>query len=85
MAIWYILWPFGIFYGYLVYFSRFGMLYQEKSGNPGTEASVLNRFSCLHTEKFAPIRAQFSWRLGTKTEAGSEDDYSRGRSGGEFL
>jgi hypothetical protein len=22
----YILWPFGIFYGYLVYISRFGML-----------------------------------------------------------
>jgi hypothetical protein len=28
---------FGIFYGYLVYFSRFGMLYQEKSGNPGSD------------------------------------------------
>jgi polyferredoxin len=25
---------FGIFYGYSVYFSSFGMLYQEKSGNP---------------------------------------------------
>jgi hypothetical protein len=35
-AIWYILRPLGIFYGYLVYlFSRFGMLYLEKSGNPG--------------------------------------------------
>jgi hypothetical protein len=34
-AIWYILWPFGIFYGYLVYFLRFGLLHQEKSGNPG--------------------------------------------------
>jgi hypothetical protein len=33
-GVWYILWPFGIFYGYLVYFSRFGTLYQEKSGNP---------------------------------------------------
>jgi hypothetical protein len=30
-AFWYILGPFGIFYGYLVYFS---MLCQEKSGNP---------------------------------------------------
>jgi hypothetical protein len=30
----YILWPFDIFHTYLVYFSRFGMLYQEKSGNP---------------------------------------------------
>jgi hypothetical protein len=48
MAIWYILWPFGIYcYGHLVYFvaiwytswlfgifSCFGMLHQEKSGNP---------------------------------------------------
>jgi hypothetical protein len=36
---WYILWPFVIFYGHLMYFmvylSHFGMLYQEKSGNPG--------------------------------------------------
>jgi hypothetical protein len=32
--IWYILWPFGIFHGYLVHFSRFGMLYQEKYDNP---------------------------------------------------
>jgi hypothetical protein len=40
VAIWYILWPFGIFCGhllyfiFLVYFPQFGMLYQEKSGNP---------------------------------------------------
>jgi hypothetical protein len=34
-AIWYILLPFGIFYGYLLYFPRFDMSYQEKSGNPG--------------------------------------------------
>jgi hypothetical protein len=39
-AIWYILRPFGIFYGHLDYLgplgvsSRFGMLYQQKSGNP---------------------------------------------------
>jgi hypothetical protein len=26
--------PFGIFHEYLVYFSRFGMFYQEISGNP---------------------------------------------------
>jgi hypothetical protein len=30
-----ILWPFGSFYGHLVHFSSFGVLYQEKSGNPG--------------------------------------------------
>jgi hypothetical protein len=35
---WYILRPFDIFCsfcGHLVYFSRFGMLYQEKCGKPG--------------------------------------------------
>jgi hypothetical protein len=54
MAIWYILWPVGIFYGHLVYFmailvyflviwhifSRFGMLHQEKSGNPGSDVKA---------------------------------------------
>jgi hypothetical protein len=30
MGIWYILWPFGIFF-------RFGMMYQEKSGNPASQ------------------------------------------------
>jgi hypothetical protein len=34
-AIWDIKWPFGTFLEILVYFSRFSMLYQEKSGNPG--------------------------------------------------
>jgi hypothetical protein len=32
----YILCPFGIFYGYLVYFFRFGMLHEYKSGSPGS-------------------------------------------------
>jgi hypothetical protein len=37
MAIWSILLRFGIFcgfYGHLVYFFRFGILLEEKSGNP---------------------------------------------------
>jgi hypothetical protein len=34
MAIWYILWPFGIVYGYLVYFSRLGLLYEGKYDSP---------------------------------------------------
>jgi hypothetical protein len=41
VAIWYYLSPYGIVCGHwvyymviLVYFSRFGMLYPEKSGNP---------------------------------------------------
>jgi hypothetical protein len=31
-----ILWPFGIFCGHLAFSPRFGMLYNEKSGNPAT-------------------------------------------------
>jgi hypothetical protein len=49
-----ILLQFGIFYGHLVYFvviwdifSRFGMLYQEKSGNPASQVYVLH-FSAWH-------------------------------------
>jgi hypothetical protein len=38
MAIWYILWPFGIFMFIWYQFSRFGILYQEKSGNPVHES-----------------------------------------------
>jgi hypothetical protein len=34
IAIWYILWQFDIFVCHLVIFPSFGMLYQEKSGNP---------------------------------------------------
>jgi hypothetical protein len=34
VVIWSILWSFGIFYGELVYYSSFGILHQEMSGNP---------------------------------------------------
>jgi hypothetical protein len=36
------IWPFGIFCGHLAYFSPFwyGILYQEKSGNPATADSA---------------------------------------------
>jgi hypothetical protein len=32
--------PFGPFYGYLLYFPSFGMLYQEEYGNPGVGDGV---------------------------------------------
>jgi hypothetical protein len=41
MAIWDILLPFGTFCVHLEHFSGFGILYQEKSGNPGI--SLLHR------------------------------------------
>jgi hypothetical protein len=34
LAIWNILWRFGIFCEHLVHFSGFGIMYQQKSGNP---------------------------------------------------
>jgi hypothetical protein len=37
IATWYILWSLNTFYGFLVYFFRFGMLYQENSGKPRSE------------------------------------------------
>jgi hypothetical protein len=41
MVICHILWTVGIFHGYLVYFSPFGMSQQEKSGNPVAPTLVL--------------------------------------------
>jgi hypothetical protein len=35
-----ILWPFGIFYGHLEFFPRFGILYREKSGNPDLDRNT---------------------------------------------
>jgi hypothetical protein len=37
IATWNILWRFGILYDHLVHFSGVGIMYQEKSGNPGSE------------------------------------------------
>jgi hypothetical protein len=49
LTIWSILRPLEIFYGHLVYFvviryifPRFGMLYQEKSGNPDLRSRKLH-------------------------------------------
>jgi hypothetical protein len=36
IAVWYTEWSFGIFYYHLVQFFRFGKLYGEKSGSPGS-------------------------------------------------
>jgi hypothetical protein len=41
MVFCYILWTFGIVCGDLVYVSRFVILYQEKSGNPGLHNTKL--------------------------------------------
>jgi hypothetical protein len=38
--IWEIVWPFGTFCVHLVDFPFFGIMYQEKSGNPESEAHL---------------------------------------------
>jgi hypothetical protein len=42
--VWDILWPFGTFRVNLVHFFVFGIVYQEKSGNPGTKRNVYRNF-----------------------------------------
>jgi hypothetical protein len=40
--------PFGTFCGQFgIFFSIFGLLYQEKSGNPGFETRIANTYFCL--------------------------------------
>jgi hypothetical protein len=43
MVKWYILRPFCTFCAHLVYFSRFGILYRKKSGNPGLVSNCRTR------------------------------------------
>jgi hypothetical protein len=54
MVFCYILWTFGVVRGILVYFSRFGILHQEKSGNPAQEIGT----------KTAAKEALAAWRSG---------------------
>jgi hypothetical protein len=60
-ANWYILLPFGIFSGYLVYFHHFGMLYQNKSGNPGPKQGIRRtEFSVTRLDEYLPLGRLFS-------------------------
>jgi hypothetical protein len=54
-AIWYFCGHFVIFYGHLVYFSCFGVLYQEKSGSPAPMIS-----SRVDKEAFKLEESEFS-------------------------
>jgi hypothetical protein len=44
-SIWYILWPFGYLVAIWYIFPRFGILCQEKSGNPGRDTKGSLSFS----------------------------------------
>jgi hypothetical protein len=62
MAIWYILFPFGMFYGscyvlwHLVVFSRFGKLHQEKSGNPKFGVDCLTYFYVIQQSRLIELQ-----------------------------
>jgi hypothetical protein len=54
LVMWYFLWTFGIFCGNFVYFvlirhifAHFGMLYQERSGNPASDRELSVQPPCL--------------------------------------
>jgi hypothetical protein len=59
MGIWSILLTYCIFCGNLVQFSRFGMMYQEESGNPGCPALSKKLV------KLSVGRAVWAWFLST--------------------
>jgi hypothetical protein len=52
---------FGIFYGHLVYFAPFGMLYQDKFGNPAVNATFCDVWMFLQ-----PLGQFFKERRGVK-------------------
>jgi hypothetical protein len=70
VAIWYILWPFVICYGHLVYFPVFACC-TKKSGNPDTETSAFlgrhlkeNNPSFRNVAGFDPATFQ-NWLMAT--------------------
>jgi hypothetical protein len=79
MAIMDILWPFGIFYDHLVYvfvghcniFSRFGIFYQEKSGNQ-VEKNDLNILPLMKMTHFRvpPTLIKNCYHLAVRAENG---------------
>jgi hypothetical protein len=72
----YMLWTFDILRGNLVYFSRFGILYQEKSGNPAGHPARANELPDTQ-EGSLKSRAAAAWRRADS--AGSGRLAERGR------
>jgi hypothetical protein len=53
----YISWTFGIVRGNLVYISRFGILFQEKSGNPALDKNFFSRSTKGRQKKSGELAA----------------------------
>jgi hypothetical protein len=87
MAIWNIWQPFGISKGHLVnfvvilvYFSRFGTLYQEKSGNPGPTWIQ----SLTDSSFFCAARIEALWTIVGVTRLGEFSLFGRFFTLGRF-
>jgi hypothetical protein len=61
MTKWYILRPFGTFCDHLAFFSRSGILYREKSGNPDWHA-LRHAFKLQQIGAIIKSHAQFFWQ-----------------------
>jgi hypothetical protein len=72
-SIWYILWSFGLFYGNLVYFPRFGILHLEKSGNPALDRQTIG---LLKRMVEVVGRARIFWVSGLSIQAWSFGGFS---------
>jgi hypothetical protein len=79
----YIIWPFALFYGHLIYFTpiwyifgtlvyffRFGTLYHERSGNPGPR---FQKWSTLRARKINIFRRFFGRKNTLDFAAGLPD------------
>jgi hypothetical protein len=67
MVFCYILWTFGIVCGNFIYFSPFGILYQEKSGNPGQKRDQPVLFFIAKKELAGFFRDGFEKKIGAKS------------------
>jgi hypothetical protein len=89
MAKWYILWilwPFGTFCGHLVHFPRFGILYREKSGNPGVEGVLFDFSGLLIACADCSNRSEFRFGISTfKQPLQSSEPGSQGNGNSLFF
>jgi hypothetical protein len=70
MPLWYIVHPFDTFLVNLMYFSRFGILHQEKSGNPGLKRRLIEREAAKTdiqvVDTFLPFQANLTFRTNKR-------------------
>jgi hypothetical protein len=70
-VLWFILWPLHIFWGYLVYFTSFSMLYQEKSGNPGSNLKISSEKGKNRGAPYVMMEVKAKWWKGCQIFLGT--------------